>query len=189
MQDPVLQDIALMFKKEVQNQLRKKRPSQTYRGQNKPVAGRYPTPISRPNATGNLFNSVEVYWEGQPDQDPSLILEFEGAPYWYFIDQGRKPNTGRRTGQMKPALREWARVKPLPRFRDAKGRFISNEERAFLITRSVAKYGYRGMNFIEKAINRTITRIEEELGDYYSLYFLDVILGDETQGEPSLITR
>jgi len=187
--DPVLLEIAEMFKKEVQTQLRKKRPSQTYRGQNKPVAGRYPTPISKPNASGNLYKSVNVYWEGEPDQDPSLVLDFEGAPYWYFIDQGRKPNSGRTTGQMKPALREWARIKPLPRFRDERGRFISNEERAFLITRSVAKYGYRGMNFIEKAINRTLTKIEEELGDYYSLYFLNIILGDEEQGQPSLIRR
>lgn len=178
--EEALLEIADLFKKEVQFQLRKKRPSRTYRGQLKPVSGRYPTPISKPNASGNLYNSVNVFWE-QPDllNDPSLVLEFEGAPYWEFIDQGRRPNSGRRTGQMKPALREWARIKPLPRFRDAKGRFISNEERAFLITRSVAKYGYAGMNFIEKAIDRTITKIEEELGDAYALIFINAIVGGE----------
>jgi len=185
--EPELLQIAEMFKKEIQYQLRKPRPSKTKSGLTKPVSGRYPTPISAPRASGNLYNSVQVYWEGEPETQPSLVLEFENAPYWYFIDRGREPNSGKRTNQMRPALREWARIKPLPRFRDARGRFLSNEERAILITRSVAKYGYAGTNFIQKAIDRTIDKIEDELGDYYTLLFLNIILGEE--GEPRLIRR
>ena len=186
MNEELLQ-IADLFKKEIQFQLRKKRPSRTYSGRPKPVSGRYPTPISRPNASGKLYNSVRVYWE-KPDllNDPSLVLEFEGAPYWEFIDQGRKPNSGKVTNQLKPALTAWARIKPLPRFRDEKGRFISNEQRAWLITRSVAKYGYAGTNFIQNAIDRTITKIEDELGEAYALLFLNAIIGE---GGPELEIR
>lgn len=183
MEEDILQQIADMFKGQVQLELRKKRPSRTKKGLPKPVSGRYPTPISAPRATGRLYNSVNVYWEGSfEEQDLSMVLDFGDVDYWSFIDQGRNPNSGKRTGQMRPALAQWARVKPLPRFRDERGRFLSNEERAMLITRSVAKYGYEGTFFIQKAIDRTVNKIEDEIGNAAAIFFLNMFTGMEDGG-------
>jgi hypothetical protein len=172
--EQILARVAELLQNNIKKQLSRIRPSTTYgspfrRGINKPVSGRYPTPFSAPISTGNLFRSVNVEWTGEFDeagQQPQLTVDFGNANYWYWIDQGRKPNTSTTgTGVMKRALADWARVKPLPRYRDAKGRFITNEQRAFLITRSVAKYGYGGTNFLELAFEQTFQDIETEVGD------------------------
>jgi hypothetical protein len=172
--EEILNRVAQLLQANIKKELSRLRPSTTYgspfrRGISKPVSGRYPTPFSAPISTGNLFRSVNVEWSGEfgdEGQQPQLTVDFGSAFYWFWIDQGRKPNkstTG--TGVMKKALADWARVKPLPRYRDAKGRFITNDERAFLITRSVAKYGYGGTNFLEKAFEETFNEIEVEVGN------------------------
>jgi len=175
MDEEILQDIAEMFQKELIRQLNVARPSRTYseifQGKPKPVSGRYPTPFSRPKASGNLERQTKVYWEKDfEDGNPNLVVDFGDATYYKFIDEGRRPNSNVRTGQLRPALTQWARIKPLPRFRDEKGRFITNEERAFLITRSVAKYGYQGTDFINKAFNNILNDLEERAADAVAAY-------------------
>lgn len=175
MDEDILQEIASLVKDEMIVQLNTVRDSRTYsaafQGRPKPVSGRYPTPYSAPNASGNLQRQLNVYWEADfEDGNPNLVVDFGNATYYKFIDQGRKPNSGVRTGQMKPALTQWAKIKPLPRYRDSKGRFISNEQRAYLITRSVAKYGYQGTDFINKTIERVLSQFEERAADAIVAY-------------------
>lgn len=178
-EEEILNQIAKMLETNIKFELSKPRQSKTYSGSPKPVSGKYPTPISKPNASGNLYKSVNVMWENINTPQMSLVVDFVNAPYWEFINNGRKPNSGKITGQLRPALTQWAKMKPLPRFRDSKGRFISNEERAFLITRSVAKYGYYGTQFLDKAIDKTIDKITEDMGEYYAILFLNALTGGE----------
>jgi hypothetical protein len=178
-EEEILNQIAKMLETNIKFELSKPRPSKTYAGRPKPVSGKYPTPISKPYASGNLYNSVKVFWDNINTPQMGLVVEFENAPYWEFINNGRKPNSGKVTGELKPALMQWARIKPLPQFRDSKGRFMSNEDRANLITFSVAKYGYYGTQFLDKAIDRTINKITDDLGEYYQLFFLNALTGGE----------
>lgn len=164
MEQEILDGVALLVKKALQAQLAVKRPSTTYGGPGKPgvpkpVSGRYPTPISSSNASRRLSNSINVFWETDfEDGQPNLVVELED--YWYFVDQGRRP------GRYPPlnVIKQWAQIKPTERYRDSKGRFISNDARAFLMARSIAKYGYGGNSFFDKGLDNIIPTITDDNG-------------------------
>jgi hypothetical protein len=170
MEEQILAEIAAMLKKSLVTQLQIPRPVRTYAGQQKTVNGR-PVPPSPPVASGNLLRNINVYWvdsdfEGQPE----LIVEM--PDYYYFVEQGRRP------GRYPPlnVIRNWARVKKsVPQFRDKKGRFISNESRAFLIARSIATYGFGGTPFIDGAIADVLPKILPKLGDAAAAFFQNAI--------------
>ena len=177
-EEEILNQIAKMLETNIKFELSKPREVKAYDGTPKPVSGKYPPITSKPYASGNLYKSVKVFWENINTPQMGLVVEFENAPYWTFINDGRPPNKTK-TGGLRAALMQWARIKPLPQFRDSKGRFMSNEERANLITRSVAKYGYYGTQFLDKAIDRTINKITDDMGEYYQLFFLNALTGGE----------
>lgn len=160
MEEQMLGQIAALLKKSLIQQLSIPRPVRTYSGLQKTVNGK-PVPASPPVASGNLAKNINVYWtEGFFEGQPELIVEM--PDYYYFVEQGRRP------GRYPPlnVIRNWARVKKgVPQFRDKKGRFISNESRAFLIARSIATYGFAGTPFIDNAVNSVLPKITNDLGD------------------------
>jgi hypothetical protein len=160
MEEAILAEIASMLKKSLVNQLNTPRPVRTYSGLQKTVNGR-PVPPSPPRASGNLIKNLSVYWiDSDFESNPELIVEL--PDYYYFVEQGRKP------GRFPPldVIRNWARIKKeVPQFRDKKGRFISNESRAFLIGRSIATYGFGATPFIDNAVNDVLPQITKKLGD------------------------
>jgi hypothetical protein len=180
---PVMLDIADYLKKQIQAQLQVKRPPKTYAGLPKKTSV-----LSAPKATGTLYNSVNVLWVedfNETTATPTLVVDFGDAErYAYFIDQGRRPNKPRSRGLgqgvMRPALAKWAKIKPLPRFRDPKtGRFITDEARSYLITSAMARDGYYGTFFIDKAIQASIDKIAQDLGEAAEEYLLNLL---EQQG-------
>lgn len=116
-------------------------------------------------ASGNLIKSVNVKWEVDFNADPNTpepLLVVEMDDYYYWVDQGRKPSL-----KYPPlsAIAKWTRQKPLPRFRDKKGRFVDNETRTFLTARSIKEKGFKGINFIskaEKAVENELVRLGEQ---------------------------
>jgi len=54
--DGMMLDIAEYLQKQMKAQINMPRPSKTYSGANKPVSGRYPTPISNRRASSTLYN-------------------------------------------------------------------------------------------------------------------------------------
>jgi len=174
MDETILNEIADILQKALVTQLEIPRLSTMYGspgipGHIKPLSGRFSYPPTPAKASGNLINSIGVEWEEDPQTGfKSLVMKME--PYGYFIDQGRKPNKRFGMNVLKPALTKWARIKPLPRFRDKKGRFISNEERAYLITRSVAQYGFGGNSFITKAYEQVAPQLVELYGEEVAAY-------------------
>lgn len=158
-------DIASYLQKQIKEQIAKPRPSKTYNGQNKPVSGRYPTPISNRIATGTLYNQVKVYWEEQFEEEsskPTLVVDFGAAEqYAYFVNFGRRP------GKYPPlnVIDRWVtQKKGMKGIRDKKGRFISRKSQVYLIRRSIGMYGYAGINFIDKALEASLDKITEDLG-------------------------
>jgi isocitrate dehydrogenase len=91
-----------------------------------------------------------------------------------MIDQGRKPSF------RYPPLQEiekWIKVKPI-RFRNERGQFVkqpSLRSMAFLIARSIKEKGYSGINFLTKAEDEVINKLEELGEQAAQQYFQNLI--------------
>jgi hypothetical protein len=169
MEEKILQEIAQLLQNNIQGQLKKPYPAKTFSGQNKPVSGIGRTPVSPRYASGNLYKQTRVYWETDfEDGEPNLVVDFGDADYWEFVNYGRRP------GRYPPllAIDKWVRQKPgIEGIRDEKGRFVSRKSLVFLIRRSIAQYGYYGIQFIDKAVQETIEQITAKLEDATVKYF------------------
>jgi len=160
MEEQLQQQISRLLKQAIQEEILLPRPSLTYNGQEKPVNPRYqrPLPTGRVN-TGNLVNSVDVYFESDlEDGEANIVVDFGSADYWEFINYGRRPSIKYPPLQI---IEAWANTKPLPRFRNDLGQFVSNKTRAFLVARSIKEYGYYGINFLDKAYNKVKNELLE----------------------------
>ena len=167
----ILNDIAALLKDSLRKQLNIPRPSTTYGspgvpGIAKPLSGRYPTPISKPYASGRLYKEIDVKFTNVGQlETPELILEMpiEGE----FVSEGRRPGRYPPVGPIDKWVRQKQSIKAI---RDAKGRFIPRKTLVFLIRRSIGKYGYGGNNFIVKAFDSIQPKILEKYGDYVAGY-------------------
>ena len=167
----ILNDIAALLKDSLRKQLNIPRPSTTYGspgvpGIAKPLSGRYPTPISKPYASGRLYKEIDVkFTDAGQLETPELILEMpiEGE----FVSEGRRPGRYPPVGPIDKWVRQKQAIKGI---RDAKGRFIPRKTLVYLIRRSIGKYGYGGNDFINKAYNNIQQQILEQYGDYVAGY-------------------
>ena len=92
--------------------------------------------------------------------DGNMQLKFNIPDYGIFVDQGRYPwgLKGTTAENMKGnwkhrfpppnVIAAWAKSKGLPQFRDKKGRYMSHNSRAFLISRAIAVKGIKPRPFI-----------------------------------------
>lgn len=99
-------------------------------------------------ATGNLAKSIDYELIEALDM---ISIGIKAAPYLEFVDQGRAP--GSKQPPYEPIMK-WAKVRNLQRFRDKKGRFISDKARAFIIARSIGKKGIKPTNVIKKSLRK-----------------------------------
>jgi len=166
MEKETLLEISKLLEDNIKQQLRQNYPSKTYSGQLKGKG------ISSPRyASGELYNQTKVYWESDfEDGSPNLVVDFGSADYWEYVNYGRRP------GKYPPlfAIDKWVSRK-VKGARDDNGRFIKRKSLVFLIRRSIAQYGYFGIQFLDKAVNETINIIEDKLGQaaqeyIYQLY-------------------
>jgi hypothetical protein len=73
------------------------------------------------------------------------------------------------------AIDRWSVQKGLSGVRDEKGRFIPRKTLNFLRARSIAMYGYKGTNFVDKAIQKLLQNVETEFGDAAKQYVEDIL--------------
>lgn len=107
-------------------------------------------------ATGNLVRSLDY---DLIEALNTIVVNIKAENYLTYVDGGR------RRGKKAPpqeAILKWVNVKPLPRWRDKKGRFISKKSQAFLIARSISKKGIKPTNVISKSI-RKVQKIQAKL--------------------------
>jgi hypothetical protein len=178
-QDEIKNLITDLVKNSIQSELTKIRSSKGYDGRQKPISGMgFPSLNNRVN-TGLLYNSVDVYYETDlKDGELNLVVDFGQADYWYWVNYGRK---GKLQGAKYPplsAIFNWARQRGLPQFRDRQGRFISNDDRAFLLQRSIGEYGIYKTQFVDKGIEKVLEDVVFYLGDYAS-EFITKLLEDK----------
>ena len=108
-------------------------------------------------AAGTLYNSVAYDVNKKTGQ-----IEFFYAPEGEFVESGR-----RRGARFPPpgAISKWASIKGIPRFRDKKGRYISNESRTFLLSRSIVKKGIKPFPFFTDAVEQATQQLYNDLED------------------------
>jgi hypothetical protein len=108
-------------------------------------------------AAGTLYNSVSYEINKQTGEIVFSTVE-EGE----FVESGR-----RRNSRFPPpgAIAKWAKEKGIPRFRDKKGRYISNDSRTFLLSRSIAIKGIKPYPFLTGAVEQATQQLYPELED------------------------
>ena len=63
------------------------------------------------------------------------------------------------------AIAKWAKEKGIPRFRDKKGRYISNDSRTFLLSRAISIKGIRPYPFFTDALEQATQQLYNDLED------------------------
>lgn len=163
-------DLPAMLKKELQNQLKVRRVPRTYDGRKKPVNTQgLVYPRTPPIASGNLYNNIDAFWDTNPEGEPELIVEM--PDYWLWVNDGRRP------GRYPPlgVIDRWSIAKGLSGVRDKQGRFIPRKTINFLRARSLALYGYKGNNFVDKALESLLQNVEKDFGDAAKQYVEDIL--------------
>ena len=115
-------------------------------------------------ATGTLYNSVSYE-----------VNRSTGEIDFYYDDEGNFVESGRKPGKFPPpqAIAKWAKIKGIPQFRDKKGRYISNDSRAFLLARAINKKGIKPFPFYDDAIEESINQLTESQEDTLALAIED----------------
>jgi hypothetical protein len=165
-----------ILRNSIQDQLTKLRPSRGYDGQRKPVRGGMGSTNNR-IYTGKLYNSVEVDFVQDNEGNTRIQLGFPGAPEWRFVDQGRRGKKQNAALKYPPlsVITTWSNSRGLPQFRDNQGRFLSNNDRAFLVQRSIGEYGIFPTRFVQEGFNEAREKVVYYLGEYGKRILEDII--------------
>lgn len=172
-EDDILRMLGQIVEENMRLEILKPRQSRGYDGIPKKTST-----LSNRVYSGRLLDGLSVDWEVQPDGNVRMVFEFpQDTPEWYFV------NYGRRGKKQNPALKypplsiiaTWTKKKPLPQFRDRRGRFITNKQRNFLVQRSIGELGFQGIDYIGKAIQKSMLDIERTFGIYGRAYFERII--------------
>ena len=107
-------------------------------------------------ATGNLVKSLDYDLIEALDL---IVLNIKAADYLSVVDKGRKKQ---KDPPPQQAILKWINIKPLPRWKDKKGRIISKKSQAFLIARSIGKNGIKATNVIKKSMDK-VRKIQAKL--------------------------
>ena len=132
------------------------------------------------NVNKKLYNSID----GEAiSSKNSLRLAFEMEDYGTFQDLGVKgktssakaPNspykfgsgTGKKGG-LTEGINKWVRARRF-QFRDRKGKFLSFESTAFLVTRSIYNKGIKPSFFFTKPFEKAFERLPDDIIEAYGL--------------------
>lgn len=154
-----------LIRNDIEYQLKRLRASRAYDGKLKPVKRSGFTSIG--NREG-LIDALNVDVVTLPDGNMTIAVTFPGKPYWRYVNYGRRGKQQSPTVKYPPiqAISRWISSKGLPQFRDARGRFISSEDRLFLVQRSIGEYGIFPTLFIQEAMEETRDKMVYYLGEY-----------------------
>ena len=141
------------------------------------------------NVTGNLYNSLQYEIEVGPN---SLALRWkmdELAPYWKFQDYGvqgkssssKAPSSPFRfgtgsgmAGGLSRAIEKWVAARRF-QFRDKKGKFLSYDATALLISRSIYNKGIKTTSFFTRPFQLNFQQLPEEIATAYALELSDFL--------------
>lgn len=148
---------AELFVKNIQRILAETYPSRGYDGSPKNGSGTKRVPNTGP---GTLSSSIEYRIERDENGlVEALLIIMED--YWEVVDLGR-----RKPRKFPPlnAIKSWIIRKPIT-FQPINGRVPTLDQQAFLIGRSIASKGIKGINFYERAREATLEQMVGILED------------------------
>ena len=133
------------------------------------------------NVSKQLYNSLKGIVDVMPN---SFSLKFEMEDYGKFQDEGVKgatstypestnspfkfgTGTGKKGG-LSGGIKQWVKARRF-QFRDAKGKFLSYESTAYIISRSIWNKGIKASLFFTKPFEKGFKRLPEELLEAYGL--------------------
>lgn len=138
------------------------------------------------NVKGNLYNSIKgdtfvgknsigVYFEMEDYgvfQDSGIKGKSSGQSLGTFKDGGFRFGSGSGGGSLTESIKQWVRDRKF-QFRNkdegSKGRFLSYDATAFLITRSIWQKGIKPTRFFSKPFEDGIKRLPDEVVEKYGL--------------------
>lgn len=131
---------------------------------------------SKKRSSGSLYQSMAFKATIKGEK---FSGQFFMEDYWAFVDQGVKgkessakaPNspfrfgtgTGRRGG-LRESIPKWVQAKRF-QFRDKKGKFLSYEQTAFIIARSIYKTGIKPSYFFSKPFGLAMAKLPYEIAE------------------------
>lgn len=101
------------------------------------------------NASGSLRDSISIGVDVDGHRyDVFLNLN----KYWKWIEGGRPPTQNNGDGELRRAILDWIRVKPvLPT--PFNGKLPTEEQLAYLISRKIHQEGYEGKGLLKQSVN------------------------------------
>jgi hypothetical protein len=122
-------------------------------------------------ASGGLYQEIEP-WKIKKISD-GIQVYLEMLSYWEDVDKGR-PKGKKLTDQELRSLEDWVRIKGIP------SKWKMNPKSAvFLISGAIYKrgtikrYGYRGSNFLEQAMNdKIMNELQSKFAESFESFYL-----------------
>jgi len=144
--------------------------------------------LQKKNVSGTLSRSLEGDVKFHKN---SFSLKFLMEDYGYYVDRGVKGTTssyvelgkyptlarfgsGKGTGSLSESIKKWVRNRRF-QFRDKKGRFMSYNSTAFLISRSIWNKGLKPSLFFTKPFEKYFKKLPTELVDKFALDVEDLM--------------
>lgn len=107
-------------------------------------------------ASGKLIDTIK----GQVNYDGKFVtVDIVLQDYWKYVEGGRRP------GKFPPIdkIREWIRVKPVLPRPMANGKLPTENQLAFLISRSIAEKGIKPRPVLKESLNTF--QLAQKIGD------------------------
>jgi len=134
--------------------------------------------LRKKNVSGKLSDSLVAEMKVMPN---SIRFFFEMEDYGFYQDQGVKgvrfgrslsgfrfgSGTGKKGG-LTEGIKKWVRQRGI-QFRDKKGRYISRDATAMIITRSIWQKGIKPSMFFTKPFEQAFKKLPDEMIEAYGL--------------------
>lgn len=111
-------------------------------------------------ASGDLLNTVEYEVK---DKNGTYTVSLKLQDYWKWVESGRPPTEKGGNGDLRTAILEWIKIKPVLPHTDKNGKLPTPQQLAYLISRKIHKEGYEGTQDLRKATESVWDRFVYEI--------------------------
>lgn len=111
-------------------------------------------------ASGDLLNTVEYEVK---DKNGTYTVSLRLQDYWKWVESGRPPTQKGGNGDLRTAILEWIKIKPVLPRPDKNGKLPTPQQLAYLISRKIHKEGYEGSQDLRKATESVWDRFVYEI--------------------------
>lgn len=111
-------------------------------------------------ASGDLLNTVEYEVK---DKNGTYTVSLRLQDYWKWVESGRPPTQKGGNGDLRTAILEWIKIKPVLPHTDKNGKLPTPQQLAYLISRKIHNEGYEGTQDLRKATESVWDRFVYEI--------------------------